>query len=88
MSHTALSTTRDTACGPSFICETCCHPSIAVYPPPMGEQPLNGGILDLATHKACGMTYHYATRWALTPPFHPYHFRGGYFLSRCLYRHR
>ena len=38
----------------------------------MGEQPLNADILDLATHRACGMVYHYTTRWALTPPFHPY----------------
>jgi|GEM_PF-1596974 len=26
----------------------------AVYPPAAGEQPLIAGILDLATHKACG----------------------------------
>ena len=44
----------------------------ALYPPAMDEQPLNAGILELATHKACGTRYHYCVRWALTPPFHPY----------------
>ena len=49
----------------------------------MGEQPLNAGILGLATHKMCGMLYCYNIRWALTPPFHPYPqlLAGGYFLS-------
>ena len=41
----------------------------------MDEQPLNAGILGLATHKACGMPYCYDIRWALTPPFHPYSIR-------------
>ena len=43
----------------------------------MGEQPLNAGILDLATHKACGAAYRYVARWALTPPFHPCSASGG-----------
>jgi len=43
----------------------------AVYPPAMDEQPLNAGILDLATHKTCGTPSHDDVRWALTPPFHP-----------------
>ena len=38
----------------------------------MDEQPLNAGILDLATYKMCGGPYHCGPRWALTPPFHPY----------------
>jgi len=38
----------------------------------MGEQPLNAGILDLATHKACGDRHHCRSRWALASPFHPY----------------
>ena len=46
--------------------------SVAVYPPAMGEQPLNAGILDLATHKTCGTPHRCGARWALTPPFHPY----------------
>ena len=46
--------------------------TLAAYPPTMGEQPLNAGILDLATHKTCGIPYCCGTRWALTPPFHPY----------------
>jgi len=37
----------------------------------MDEQPLDAGILDLATHKACGTTHCCAARWALTSPFHP-----------------
>lgn len=35
---------------------------LAVYPPAMDEQPLNAGILDLATHKACGTEYRYPAR--------------------------
>ncbi|WP_418986950.1 hypothetical protein, partial [Bacteroides heparinolyticus] len=50
---------RPTGAGPSFICDGCCQTSIAVYPPAMGEQPLNAGILDLATHKTCGTEYRY-----------------------------
>jgi len=40
--------------GRSFIC--------AVYPPAMDEQSLNAGILDLATHQACGIPHRYGTR--------------------------
>ena len=58
--------------------------AIAVYPPAMDEQPLNAGILDLATHKACGILYRYRTRWALTPPFHPYPHGGGRLFSVTL----
>ena len=49
----------------------------------MDEQPLNAGILDLATHGRCGTQYRYRARWALTPPFHPYlpMEAGGSFLS-------
>ena len=36
--------------------------ALAAYPPTMGEQPLNAGILGLATHKACGAAYHYVAR--------------------------
>ena len=36
--------------------------AIAVYPPAMDEQPLNAGILDLATHKTCGALYRYNAR--------------------------
>ena len=45
---------------------------VAVYPPATGEQPLNAGLLDLATPKTCGIPGRTGTRWALTPPFHPY----------------
>ena len=65
------------------------HKSFAAYPPTMDEQSLNAGILGLATHKMCGMQYHYHTRWALTPPFHPYHFeKWRLFSVTLLYRHR
>ena len=50
----------------------------------MDEQPLNADILDLATHKMCGMLCRQNTRWALTSPFHPYRptrADGGCFLS-------
>ena len=57
----------------SFICLTCCHGSIAVYPSTMGEQPLDADILDLATRRWCGAPCRRGARWALTPPFHPYH---------------
>ncbi len=46
--------------------------TLAAYPPTMDEQSLNVGILGLATHKTCGMPHCCDTRWALTPPFHPY----------------
>ena len=45
--------------------------ALAVYPPATGEPPLNAGILDLATHQACGTVGRPTARWALTPPFHP-----------------
>lgn len=66
----------------------CHHLAPAAYPPAMGEQPLNAGILGLATHKACGIPCRHRTRWSLTPPFHPYRILlmrvcGGRFLSRC-----
>jgi len=51
-----------TATGPSFIYAACRHAAGAVYPPAMGEQPLNAGILDLATHKACGTECHHPAR--------------------------
>ena len=46
---------------------------VAAYPPAMDEQPLDAGILDLATHRWCGTPCRHGARWALTPPFHPYH---------------
>ncbi len=60
-----------------------CMATVAVYPPTMGEQPLNAGILDLATHEVCGATCRHVARWALTPPFHPCRRCGGNFLSHC-----
>lgn len=62
--------------------------SAAVYPPAMDEQPLDAGILDLATHWTCGTPSRGGARWALTPPFHPCRNpcargSGGCSLSRC-----
>ena len=55
----------------------------AAYPPAMDEQSLTAGIFGLATRRMCGLPCHHGSRWALTPPSHPYHLqgRGGCFLS-------
>lgn len=57
----------------------------AAYPPAMDEQPFAAGIFGIATHRMCGMPCCHGTRWALTPPFHPYlralEDGGGRFLS-------
>ena len=74
----------DNSSRPSFICGAALTASEAVYPPAMGEQPLNAGVLDLATHKTCGTPCCHDARWALTPPFHPCRLGGGgRSLSRC-----
>ena len=39
-----------------------CTNAVAVYPPAMGEQPLNAGILDLATHEVCGAPCRHVAR--------------------------
>ena len=50
--------------------------------PPDGSEPLPCvGIFGLATHRMCGLPGRPGSRWALTPPFHPYLRGGGYFLS-------
>ena len=49
------------------------HPQLlATYPPTLGEQPLIVGICGLATRKAYCRVALLPSRWALTPPFHPY----------------
>ena len=57
-------------------------PSLATYPPTLDEQPLIVGIHGLATHEAHCRGVLLPSRWALTPPSHPYPLRGGYFLLR------
>ena len=47
-----------------------------LYPPTGGKR----NIFGLTTHEAYGYSRRREYRWALTPPFHPYPFRGGYFL--------
>ena len=48
-------------------------PSLATYPPTLDEQPLIVGIHGLATHEVYGRGVLLPSRWALTPPSHPYH---------------
>ena len=56
----------------SFIYD-CGHPQPpATYPPTLDEQPLIVGIHGLATRKAYCRKTLLPSRWALTPPFHPY----------------
>ena len=44
----------------------------AAYPSAMDEQSLIAGIFGLATRRMCGLRCRHRSRWALTPPFHPY----------------
>ena len=56
----------------SFIYD-CGHPQpLATYPPTLDEQPLIVGLHGLATRKAYCRATLLPSRWALTPPFHPY----------------
>ena len=48
-------------------------PSPATYPPTLDEQPLIVGIHGLATHETYCRGVLLPSRWALTPPSHPYH---------------
>ena len=47
-------------------------PPLAVYPSALGEQPLIADIHNLATREAYCRATLLPSRWALTPPFHPY----------------
>ena len=59
-----------------------CPRAQAAYPPAMDEPPLTAGVFGLATHGMCGLRCRHRSRWALTPPFHPYRREdGGCFLS-------
>jgi len=44
----------------------------AAYPPAMDEQSSAAGVFGLATRRMCGLRSRLRSRWALTPPFHPY----------------
>ncbi len=56
----------------SFI-YNCDHSQLpATYPSTSGEQPLIVDIHGLATHEAYCRGVLLPSRWALTPPFHPY----------------
>ena len=46
------------------------------------SNPCSAGILDLATHRMYAKECLQTSRWALTPPFHPYLLRGGHSLLR------
>ena len=67
---------------PSFIYDDNHLPPLATYPPTSSEQPLIVGIHGLATHETHSRGVLLPSRWALTPPSHPYPLRGGYFLLR------
>ncbi len=47
---------------PYHLVGPCVMTSVAVYPPTMGEQPLNAGILDFATHEVCGAICRHTVR--------------------------
>ena len=61
-------------------------PSLATYPPTLDEQPLIVGIHGLATHETYCRGVLLPSRWALTPPSHPYPY-GRLFSSTLLYPH-
>ena len=68
-----------------------CRRALAAYPPTKDEQSLSVGILGLATHRMYVPECRHPGRWALTPPFHPYHIPygcSGHFLLHCPCRHR
>lgn len=44
------------------------------------SKPTCAGIHGFATHKVHSYRCHHQYWWALTPPFHPYSLRSGYFL--------
>ena len=70
----------------SFIYD-CGHPQpLATYPPTLDEQPLIVGIHGLATHETHSRGVLLPSRWALTPPSHPYPY-GRLFSSTLLYPH-
>ena len=70
----------------SFIYD-CGHPQPpATYPPTLDEQPLIVGIHGLATHETHSRGVLLPSRWALTPPSHPYPC-GRSFSSTLLYPH-
>ncbi len=56
----------------SFIQAVCHHTARAAYPPAMDGPSLTAGIFGLATRRMCGLRRRRRSRWALTPPFHPY----------------
>ena len=71
---------------PSFIYDDNHLPPLATYPPTLDEQPLIVGIHGLATHETHCRGVLLPSRWALTPPSHPYPY-GRLFSSALLYSH-
>ena len=73
--------------GPLSFIYDCGHPQPpATYPPTLDEQPLIVGIHGLATHETHSRGVLLPSRWALTPPSHPYPC-GRLFSSTLLYPH-
>ena len=70
----AISRVLYSPCGEplSFIYDDNLLPPPATYPSTLGEQPLIVDIHGLATHEAYCRGVSLPSRWALTPPFHPY----------------
>ena len=65
---------KPTSIGPLSFIYDCNHSQPpATYPSTSGEQPLIVDIHGLATRKAYCRRTLLPSRWALTPPFHPYH---------------
>ena len=56
----------------SFIYDDNHLPPPATYPPTSNEQPLIVGVHGLATHETYCRGVLLPSRWALTPPSHPY----------------
>ena len=64
---------RYRSAGVCHLSKRCNHlQALAAYPPTMDEQSLAAGIFGLATRGMCGLRRCRRSRWALTPPFHPY----------------
>ena len=70
----------------SFIYDDNHLPPPATYPPTSNEQPLIVGVHGLATHETYCRGVLLPSRWALTPPSHPYPC-GRSFSSTLLYPH-
>ena len=65
----------------SFIYTSCHHNAKAFYPPARASNPQTPVYMNLQPPRRTARTSLHS-RWALTPPSHPYLHAGGYFLLR------